>query len=828
MTLPDPGTARTLDDLIDRLRRLKVWAGDPSYDTVKERINAAWTAAGRPAAELTGKTTVADCFRTGRRRLNPDLVVAVVTALLPDPGYVAQWHQALRVVTGETRAGAQVRVSAALPPDPDGFVGRDAQLRRIRAAAGCGGTVVITGMPGVGKTQLAVRAAHLLHGSSPYTGVLFVNLRGHHPDPAQPPADPAAVLDGFLRLLGAAGQQIPHDLQARAAAWRERLAGTRTLVVLDDAADAGQVRPLLPDAPGCTVLVTGRRSLADLPATEHVDLDGFSRDEAVALLTRAVPHVAAGADPGAAGRIADSCGGLPLALGLLAAHIRARPGWTLTDHAARLDERHRGGRLDRGVELALDLSYRRATPARQRMLRLVALHPGQDFDAHAAAALAGVSRPAAQAHLAQLCRDNLLQRGPAGRYTLHDLVRAYAADRAADEDPPAQRRAALTRLFDGYLAGASAAMDALYPVETPRYPRTAEPAAARRWLDTERPVLVAVAAHAAAHGWPRHATRLSGILFRYLGAAHPGDALTVHAHALDAARGGADRVAEAHALISVGITHLQLGRPGEAAERLGEALRLFRAAGDLDGEARALINLGVVEARQGRNRSAAGRHARAAELFGRGGHRTGEANALVNLGDAEGRLGRHGPAIEHLRQALDIFRGAGDRTGEAWALNGLGEAELRTGRHAAAAGHLREALELYRTLGNEVGEAWALDNLGALDTRLGRPATHHQRALAIFRAAGERGGEASALNGLGEAATAAGDPAGALACHAAAHAVAVDIGAREQQARAHLGLAGHDPDPALARAHLQQALRLYRDLEMPEADRVSARISAPD
>jgi hypothetical protein len=382
--LPDPGQAAALGDLAERLRSLKLWAGDPSYEWITGRVNAAWRAAGRPAAELVGKTTVVDCFRPGRRRLNEDLVVAVVAALHPDVGYVAQWRQALQVVGGRTLAAAQVRVQDTLPPQLAGFTGRAGELTQLREAAQDGAAggraVVISGMAGVGKTQLAVHAGHLLARERPFDRVLFVNLRGFHPDPAQPPADPAAVLDGFLRQLGVPGQQVPHDLNARVTVYRARLGGTRTLVVLDNAADTDQARPLLPDTPGCPVVITSRRSLTDLGGAMHLAVDVFTPDEALAFLTEAVPRIPVGADPYAAARIADRCGHLPLALGLVAAHIHTTPGWTLTDHADRLDERHRHGRLDAGVALALDLSYQHLPTDRQRLLRLLALHPGQDLD----------------------------------------------------------------------------------------------------------------------------------------------------------------------------------------------------------------------------------------------------------------------------------------------------------------------------------------------------------------------------------------------------------------------------------------------------------------
>ncbi|WP_410813429.1 ATP-binding protein [Micromonospora sp. 067-2] len=843
---PDPGRVGTLDELVEELRLLKVWAGDPSYDAIKSRVNAAWTAAGRPAGELTRKTTVADCFRTGRRRLNTDLVIAVVRALHPDEGYVTRWRQALRMITGEARAASQVQVQDRLPPEPAIFAGRAAEVDLLLCAlrtAGGGPTplCVVAGMAGAGKTHVAVHAAHLVTREQRFDRVLFVNLRGFHPDPTQPAADPAAVLDGFLRLLGVPFQQIPFDLAARTAVYRRRLAGSRTLVVLDNAAGVEQVRPLLTGTAGCPVLVTSRRDLRALRPGTELTMGVFAPGEAVEFLARAAPRTPAGDDPHALARIARRCGHLPLALGLVAGHIRGTPGWTLTDHADRLDDRHRQRRLDTGVQLALDLSYQHLPAERQRLLRLMALHPGQELDTHAAAALAGSDLSTTRAHLRDLRRDHLLQPAAPGRYTLHDLVRAHAAGRAADEDPPPGRRAALTRLFDFYLATAAAAMDTLYPAEAERRPAVprpggpapdlSEPDGARVWLDTERPTLVTVAAHTAGNGWATHAVRLSGVLFRYLDGGYPTDALTVHGHARDAARDLGDPNGQAHALAGLGATHTQLSRYGPAAEDLQEALHLFRQAGDQVGEARALINLGVVTERLGRTRLAAQHCAQALAMFRQAGHQAGEAHSLNNLGGVESRLGRHGPATDHLHQALTLFRQLGNPTSEAWTLTGLGEAELRRGRYGPAADHLRRALALYRQLGNRVGEGWTLDTLGTVENRLGRPDRHHRQALAIFRATGERCGEASALNGLGEAFHTAGDPAGAVTQHAAAHTIAVDIGELEQQARAHTGIGrAHETlaEPALARQHYQQALTLYTELGTPDIGQIRALLAGID
>jgi tetratricopeptide (TPR) repeat protein len=848
--LPDPGQARTLDDLVERLRLLKVWAGDPSYENVKDRVNAAFTAAGRPPGEMVGKTTVVDCFRTGRRRLNTDLFTAVVAALHPDPGYVAQWRQALRVVISDNRAASQVRVQDSLPQELAGFTGRSAELDALRRSVfddvRTGGAVcVLAGMAGVGKTQLAVQGGHILASEKPFDRVLFVNLRGFHPD--QPAADPAAVLDGFLRLLGVPGQKVPRDLPARTAAYRERLAGTRTLVVLDDAADERQVRPLLPANPDCVTLVTSRRSLIGLTGAVHLMVDVFSPEEARQLLHRVAPDGQVDADPDAVIRIARRCGHLPLALGLVTGHILAKPGWTLTDHADRLDERHHHRRLDTGVELALDLSYQHLSTGEQRLLRLLALHPGQDADAYAAAALGGTDLPTAQSGLRHLSRNHVVLPAGPGRYALHDLVRAYAAGRASDEDPPPERRAALTRLFDYYVTTAAAAMDALFPAEASRRPRVpdsdtaaasdapvlGDAETARGWLDTERSTLVAVAVHAATNGWPRHATRLSATLFRYLLGGHFTDALTVHDHACRAARHLDDPAALAQALTNLGVTHMGQGRFEAAADEFHQAQGMYQRVGDLAGQARAQGNLGVVEERLGRP-SAVGHHERALDLFRQLGDRAGQARALLNLGLVEERVGQYGPAAERYERSRALFEEIGDRQGIASALRDLGTVEVRVGRLGPAAEHLQQALAIFRDLGNRDAEAWTLDSLGTLHRHLDRldlAIEHYRRGLALHREIGDRHGEAWALNALGEGALATGRAADAIGHHTAAHTIAVDIGASDEEARAHAGLGtAHQAsgDPVLAREHLRHALTLFTRLGMPAADEVRASLDAID
>ena len=361
----------------------------------------------------------------------------------------------------------------------------------------------------------------------------------------------------------------------------------------------------------------------------------------------------------------------------------------------------------------------------------MAAHPGPDLDEHAAAALLDTGPDIAAAHLRQLADEYLIQQPAPGRYVLHDLVRAYAADRAHDEDRPADRHAAVTRLFDHYLYRAAAAMTALYPAEGHRRPvlppRPAtgppleDPKTALLWLDAERATLVAVCLHAAGDGRPEHAVRLAGTLYSYLdNGGHPADAFAVHTAAQDAARLLGDGGAEAAALTNLGVVCWQLGRHPAAIEHLERALALFQSLGDARGETRALGNLGVVHSSTGQLERSAAYHLRALDRFVQLGDRVGEANTLTNLGSVNVRLGRPGPAAEHNDRALAIFRDLRHRGGEATALNNLGDTHVMLGRFADAVGHYEASLERFRDLGERYGETCALNGLGQALAGLGR------------------------------------------------------------------------------------------------------------
>ncbi|HJP77065.1 MAG TPA: NB-ARC domain-containing protein [Pseudonocardiaceae bacterium] len=379
--------------------------------------------------------------------------------LLGDEVAVDGWRQAYQVALGRVGIAAIVDVADRWPEDLATFSGRDTELDQITGLA-AGGGVVLCGMGGVGKTRLAVRAGHQLMTDGRFTDVqLAVDLHGY--DPERSPADPAAVLDGFLRRLGMRGEQIRQlDLAARTAALRQLLAGKRALVLLDNAANAEQVRPLIPDTHSCLTLITSRRVLPSLAGTTQLVVDVLNPAQSVNLLRQVCGPDRIDADLSAAKAIAQSLGGLPLALDLVAARIKASPDWTLLDHHERLVRR----RLDDVVKVSLHISYDDLQPDQQRLFRLLALHPGDDITVYAAAALTDAGQAEVQQHLDQLVAANvLLQRHP-GRYGFHDLVRVLATDLTHDHDAASARNAALRRLFDHYAYTASRRHGPLRPV----------------------------------------------------------------------------------------------------------------------------------------------------------------------------------------------------------------------------------------------------------------------------------------------------------------------------------------------------------------------------
>jgi DNA-binding SARP family transcriptional activator len=705
-------------------------------------------------------------------------------------------------------------VPRELPGPVPQFVGRAAELADLtgmleRASAQRPRTLVISaiaGMAGVGKTALAMQWAHQVADRFP-DGQLHVNLCGYDPGQPIPAAD---ALAGFLRSLGVAEQDIPAETGERAARYRSLLTGRRILIMIDNAGDVEQVRPLLPGSPSCVAVVTSRDALAGLVARDgarRLDLGLLPPAEAVGLL-RALIGERADAEPEATATLAGYCARLPLALRVAAERAAASPGVSLADVTSELaDQQERLDMLDAAgdrltaVRAVFSWSLRHLDDEVVRAFLLLGLHPGTDFDAYAAAALTGTTLRQARWLLDRLARAHLIQPAATGRYGMHDLLRAYAVDQAADQHSEQERGAALTRLFDHYLATAAVAAGTLFPADPDQpalsqpagpVPPVTSPAAALAWLDAQRSTLVAVAAHAADHGWPGHAIGLAATIFRYLDVGHFTDAAAMHRHACRAAAQAGDRTAEVAALTMLGAADAAQGRLRQAISHLEQALALCREDGDRIGEARALGNLGMADYCQGRYQQSAGCHRKALAIYLEVGDRAGEARELHGLGVVDLRQGRYEQAAGHLRRSLSLFRDAGFRSGEAHVLSSLGELELRQGRYAQAVGHLRRSLGLGREIGSRLCQARALACLGISELRQGRRRQaigHLRQSLALHIQAGNCSGQAEALNGLGEAFLAASRLGQASVRHASALALAIQCGDKHEQARAHNGLA---------------------------------------
>ena len=754
-----------------------------------------------------------------------------------------------RPVSGQGRRGDVV--PRQLPAVAPHFAGREAALAELDTllleAPDPAVTVIsaVGGMAGVGKTALAVRWAHRVADRFP-DGQLYVNLRGF--DPLGAPVEPAAAIRAFLESLGVSAERIPADVDAQAGLYRSLLAGRRVLVVLDNARDETQVRPLLPGSPSCLVLVTSRTRLTGLAAAEGarlVSLDVLSAAEAQQLLAARLGAARVAAEPAAVAELAAACGRLPLALTIVAARAAELPEFSLADLVAELREgldALETGDAATSVQGVFGWSYRQLRAAEARLFRRLGLPPGPDISVHAAARLADVPVRQARDLLRGLVRNGLLTEPGPGRYVLHDLLRVYAARQAEAVDSSAGRRAALTRLFDDYLAMAGAAVDTLSPGERDYRPNAGAteadapsvgtPAEARNWLDAERANLVAMAGHAARNGWPGHAIRLAAILFRYLhDGSHYPDILAVDTSALDAARLTGDLVAQADAIRRRCGIDFRQGRYQQAMDQLEMVLPIYRDAGEQIGHSRTLINLGVVLRATGRYHEAQSCHEQAVSLARVAEDAYGEAFASDALGNTLCRLGRYEEAAAHHQRAIALYHQLGEPVVEAFALDNLGEVRLRQGRLGEAADCHQQALAINREVGCRFGEASALNSLGGDLHGQGhyeRAADHHRQALVLFREESHPAGQAAALSGLGDVLAATGHPDQARAEYERALALAAEVSDRRQEARAHdgLGRAYHATrDTARAREHWEKALGHYADMGFPEADEVRSALA---
>lgn len=663
-----------------------------------------------------------------------------------------------------------------LPRDVAAFTGREAEVERIAAAAEPSRAMPILtldGMPGVGKTALAVHAARRLADRYP-DGQMFLRLNAH--TPGQVSTAPADALAALLVSVGVDPRSVPDALDARAGLWRDRLAGRRMILLLDDAADHAQIEPLLPGAEGCLVLITSRHRLTALDGALPLALNILPPIEAALLFARlAHRSPTTAADTEAVAQIVELSGYLPLAIALLAGRFAHHPRWSLTEYAEefasapdRLDELAAG---DRAVAAAFGMSYRALPAQRQRLFRRLGLHPGPDIEPYATAALAGMPLTQARHELETLYNDHLIDSPAPGRYRLHDLLRAYARALAgtgpASEDCDESTR----RLLDYYHHTAEAADR--YLAEAPRLasrvavacpvsaPGVTSHEQAVAWLRNEHANLVACIYEAIRSARHSHAMRLTSDLAAFLRQqGHWEEAASLHRAAATSARLAGDRIGLANALAELGWVEYLTGDFSEAASLTSQALKLYRAEGNRLGEANALRELGWVHYLTCEYSEADDLTQQALKLYRALGNRLGEAYTLRELGWVRYATGDYQAAAHRARQALDISRSLGNRPGEALALRELGRVRYATGNYPAADELARQALGLYRALGNRLSEAYSLWDLGRVQAVSGNfeaAANLTQQALALFRALSNQHGEAHALRELGRTRHAGGD-----------------------------------------------------------------------
>ena len=668
------------------------------------------------------------------------------------------------MVTAGRRPGPAAQPDT-LPPETARFVGRSKELEVLAgdpAEPGDSPQVsVIEGMPGVGKTALAVHAARAVADRYP-DGTFYLNFHTH--DPGYPSLDSAEALHRLLRMLNVPATQIPDAFGKRVALWRAELSRRRAVVILDDAARRDQIRPLLPATGDCLILVTARRRLPDLDGARVLTLDELSIDDAVTLFTQIAGPDRTRDEEEVAEAVA-LCGRLPLAIQLTAGRLAQGHPHELTDLVEELSRSPAGlagtGAASPEVIAAFDLSYRALEPDHQRFFRHLGVNPCPDVSLQAAAALGDCTQAEAEKAIADLLDHHLLVRDVPGRFRFHNLIRGYAAARAGQDDSAPERRKAVGRLLDYYLYAADQADRLLHPfrprvaatiTHPPAGPAPATQEDAANWLDAEWRNILQAARHAGRHEWKRQCADLAHLLGGFLEIrAYWDDAISAHTLALQACRDLADPARIAQASLELSVVSQQTGRHEATLALAEEAAAIYRTLDDPRGQGAALDQIGLAHQRAARSREALAYFREARTLYGVS-DRHGVAETLSHSGIACWHLGRYPEAMGHLRHALSLYRDVGDRRGEAKTLNNLGKMRLSGGYHRDALENYQKSLEIFTELGAAQSQANVCHNIGSVYHYKGsyeEGLAAYRQALTIYRGIGDLPDEADVLTDIG-------------------------------------------------------------------------------
>ncbi|MGW0671212.1 BTAD domain-containing putative transcriptional regulator [Streptomyces sp. NPDC002746] len=644
---------------------------------------------------------------------------------------------------------AQRIVPAQVPSGIADFTGRRTHLDTLHYLLSAApdststNTVVLAtlgGTGGIGKTTLAVRAAHQLSAQFP-DGQLYVNLRGAR----EAPLNSFEVVGRFLRDLGVAPAAVPLTMEERVALYRTVAADRRLLIVLDDARDAEQVRPLVPGRGSCCVLITSRNSLSDLAGAAHMNVDCLSPRDAQTLFERIVGSGRIAAETGATGEVLAACAGLPLAIRIAASRLVSRPNWTIRHLADRLaDQAHRLDELQVG-DLAVRVSFRvsyaalstHGHSAAARAFRLLGLVTGSSIERSAAAALMDAPPEEADAALEALVDAHLLESPEPGRYRLHDLLRVYAGEIVEEEEPSPSRQQAVRRLLEWYLHSTLAAAAALAPqrrrVDPGPWHQSNLPHEfatydqALDWCESERANLIAASRQAADLGFHDIAWKLPGTLQRLFNIRkYWSDWVSTHELAVRSAQTLADPFGESWIRSNLGLAHLELGQYDRALSLLQEALRIRRRIQDRSGEGATVGSIALAYARQGRHAEAVDYYQQSVAIHAELGDRYNESIELNNLGDTFRSLGSFHDAIACANRALALSRAVDDPYVEGLALSTLGETYRDRGDVTEAIRHAEQSVVLFREIRHRQLEAAVLYWLSHLYFRCGRLDAAHR------------------------------------------------------------------------------------------------------